>query len=142
MGFGSGSLGGSGGGNLQPFVPPPPAIVYDIWPASLPQFVLRDGYRESPADIIKRTPMDVGEAKQRPLFTTGFKKLPVVLSLDLDQLPILKTFYQDTLQGGTIPFQWIHPRTQQVTTFRMNIMEEQSIIRLSQSLQRHKSHDS
>lgn len=127
MGFGSGGLGSSGGGNLQPFVAPPEAIVYDIWPSTLPQFVLQDGYREAPSDIVKRTLMEVGPPKQRPLFTRGFKKLPVQLSMDLDQVAIFKAFYQDTLLGGTIPFQWVHPRTQEVKTFRANVMEEHSI---------------
>lgn len=131
MGFGSGSLGGSGGGALKPFVPPPQAIVYDVWPGSLPQSALRQSYKEAPADIVKRTPMSKGPAKQRPLLTRGIKPpIPITMEMDAAQIATLKTFYQETLNGGTIPFQWVHPRLQEVRTFRFKKDDSHTITAL------------
>lgn len=127
QGFGSGGFGGTLGGQLKPPAQFPQEIVYDTWPEELPQFVLMDGYRESPADIVRRTPMEIGPAKQRRIFTSGTKKLPVKLWMSFSQVATFKNFYNNTLLGGSIPFQWIHPRTQDITTFKMQVMEEQTI---------------
>ena len=40
------------------------------------------------------------------------------IEVDLDQVAIFQTFYEDTLKDGTLPFSWKHPRTQVNTNFR------------------------
>lgn len=62
--------------------------------------------------------MDEGPAKQRPRFTVGIRPFLVQVELDVDQVAIFQTFYEDTLKDGTIPFSWKHPRTQVNTDFR------------------------
>lgn len=118
--LGSGSLGSGGAGVLAPppFIPPAPPVVLDVWPVGLPQIPLREGYSESEPDVIKRTDMDEGPAKQRPRFTVGIRPFRVQVEMDLDQVATFQTFYEDTLKDGTIPFTWKHPRTQVNTDFR------------------------
>lgn len=117
--LGSGSLGSGGAGVLAPppFIPPAPPVVLDVWPVSLPQLVLRDGYAETEPDVIRRTEMDEGPAKQRPRFTVGIRPFLVQLEMDLDQVAIFETFYEATLKDGSLPFTWKHPRTQVNTDF-------------------------
>lgn len=124
MSLGSGSLGGgtlgSGSGAAlvpPPFVPQAPPVVLDVWPVGLPQIPLREGYSESEPDVIKRTDMDEGPAKQRPKFTVGIRPFVLPLELETDQVDILKTFYASTLKDGTLPFAWKHPRSQTAMAF-------------------------
>lgn len=120
MSFGSGTFGSGGSAALAPppFIPPAPPVVLDVWPVGLPQLVLRDGYAETEPDVIRRTEMDEGPAKQRPRFTVGIRPFLVQIEVDVDQVAIFQTFYEDTLEDGTIPFSWKHPRTQVNTDFR------------------------
>ena len=120
MSLGGGTLGGSGGGVLvpPPFVPPAPPVVLDEWPVSLPQWVLRDGYRESEPDVLYGFQPDEGPAKQRPMFTVAILPFFLTVELDLDQVATFDTFYRDTLKDGTIPFNWVHPRSGVTIAFR------------------------
>lgn len=120
MSFGSGTFGSGGSAALAPppFIPPAPPVVLDVWPVGLPQIPLQDGYAETEPDVIRRTEMDEGPAKQRPRFTVGIRPFLVQVELDVDQVVIFQTFYDDTLKDGTIPFSWKHPRTQVNTDFR------------------------
>lgn len=120
MSFGSGTFGSGSGAALAPppFIPPAPPVVLDVWPATLPQYVLQDGYAEPEPDVIRRTEMDEGPAKQRPRCTVGIRPFLMQIEVDLDQVAIFQTFYEDTLKDGTLPFSWKHPRTQVNTNFR------------------------
>ena len=120
MSFGSGTFGSGPGAALAPppFIPPAPPVVLDVWPVGLPQIPLRDGYAETEPDVIRRTEMDEGPAKQRPRFTVGIRPFLVQIEVDVDQVTTFQTFYEDTLKDGTIPFSWKHPRTQVNTDFR------------------------
>lgn len=118
--LGSGSLGSGSGGALvpPPFTPPAPPVVLEPWPISLPQIPLRDGYRETEPDVVRRFETDEGPAKQRPRFTTGVRPFVLQIEMDIDQVATFDTFYRDTLRDGNIPFAWKHPRTQVNTNFR------------------------
>lgn len=122
MSFGSGTFGSGGSGALAPppFVPPAPPVVLEPWPVTLPQIPLRDGYVETEPNIVRRTPMDEGPAKQRPRFTTGVRPFVVQLEIDVDQVAIFEAFYSTTLRDGTLPFAWKHPRSQVNTTFKFS----------------------
>lgn len=80
------------------------------WPAQLPQILPMAGYQESPPDTALRTPMDAGAAKMRRRFTAQVRPINATLVLTDAQLEILDDFYIDDLEGGTLPFEWEHPR--------------------------------
>ncbi len=129
MSFGSGAFGSGSGAALAPppFIAPAPPVVLDVWPVGLPQIPLRDGYKEHEPNLIKRSPMDAGPAKQRPRFTQGIRPFILQVEMDTEQVAIFETFYADTLRDGTIPFTWKHPRTQVNTDFRFVAGQPQKI---------------
>ncbi|MGE0256916.1 MAG: hypothetical protein AB7N54_20005 [Alphaproteobacteria bacterium] len=88
------------------------------WPDTLPQDVLLDGYDEAFPDVMLRTQMDAGPAKVRRRFTAAVVPMQVTVPLTRTQVATLATFFNDTLEGGTLPFDWVHPRTQDAATFR------------------------
>lgn len=93
-------------------------MVNPAWPAGLPQLVAVDGYGEAPPDTIMRTNMGAGPAKVRRRSTAGIRPLSVLLDLDATQVETLDAFYVETLHGGAVAFDWIHPRTQVAVTLR------------------------
>lgn len=88
-----------------------------VWPASLPQDVERP-YQETLADNTVTTPMEIGPAKKRRRSTAGVSTLSATVQLTTAQTETLQTFFEDTLAGGALRFDWTHPRTQVAAVFR------------------------
>lgn len=88
------------------------------WPATLPQGFLVDGYREVMPKTTIRTPMDAGPAKVRRRFTAGVRMLSGRTAMTREQTETLDTFFNTTLAGGALSFDWTHPRTQAPMTCR------------------------
>lgn len=88
------------------------------WPASLPQYVLEQGYGENLEDQSMETQMDSGPAKIRRRFTTSTRRFQVVVQMTPEEADIFETFYLNTVSGGSVPFDWVHPRTRVAKTFR------------------------
>jgi hypothetical protein len=82
-----------------------------VWPVSLPQAPIADGYQEQQGDSLLRTPMDLGPAKQRPKNTGGVKPVLWTWELDGGELTAFETFFEQTLEGGALAFEMTHPRT-------------------------------
>lgn len=89
------------------------------WPADLPQTVLAAGYEESPPDLVLRTAMDAGPAKVRRRFTAGPRLIPVSAIMTAAQVATLDAFFLESLAGGALAFDWIHPRTQAAASMRI-----------------------
>ena len=91
-----------------------------VWPASLPQKVMIAGYQEQmPQDIVESV-NDQGPTNKRPRSTAAVRDLSVQISCDDAQFETFETFFLETLAQGVLPFDWVHPRTQQDTTFRIS----------------------
>jgi hypothetical protein len=88
------------------------------WPATLPQFVLEGGYQESLQDQTIETQMEAGPAKIRRRFTKSLRRFQMSLMLTSAQAATFETFWQTTCKGGSIPFDWVHPRTRVATAMR------------------------
>lgn len=91
------------------------------WPASLPQYILQDGFSESFAKNTVRTAMDVGPPKMRKRSTNAPRPVSVQQYMTDTQLNVFDTFYASTLGWGAERFDWVHPRTQAVKEFRFTI---------------------
>jgi hypothetical protein len=90
-----------------------------VWPASLPTRMQADsGVTEQPPDIVIESTMDAGPPKARRRFTAGYRIVGGSLALTHDQRATLDAFFLDTLEGGALPFDWIHPITSAPATFR------------------------
>lgn len=77
-----------------------------VWPASLPQIPLRNGFSESGQGATIRTQMDVGPAKLRARYTAEIVNFNISLVLTTPQRSTLETFYQTTTVFGSCPFDW------------------------------------
>lgn len=84
-------------------------LMVSVWPETLPQKLLVDGYSQSAANTLLRSEMETGPAKQRRRFSAGVVPLSGKLILDWDELDILRAFYDTTLIGGSLRFIWKDP---------------------------------
>lgn len=88
------------------------------WPSDLPDAVLEDGYAESMADNMIRSPMDVGPPKVRRRGTSAPRAIALRQLLTTAQVANLETFYYSTTSGGSLAFTWEHPRTGSSSSMR------------------------
>ena len=79
------------------------------WPITLPASPLVEGFRETPPDTVLRSPMDQGPAKLRRRTTAGTGALSLTYLLSRAQVNALMDFFNDTLAGGSLPFDFTHP---------------------------------
>lgn len=72
------------------------AVSY-VWPGSLPQTPLADGYAETPSDIVERMPMDKGPAK---MLWRGVMAEPLSVAFLMTdaQLATLRNFVKNTIK--------------------------------------------
>jgi len=90
-----------------------------VWPISLPQRPLADGYSEQPPNLVVRSPMDVGPAKVRRRTTAGVTRLQMAFHLTPAQLATFRGFLANDIQDRALAFTWAHPVTGVVGTFRI-----------------------
>lgn len=81
------------------------------WPASLPQKLLLSGFSEQPPDTRIRGEMDQGPPKMRRRSTASSRPINGEIHCTASQVETLDDFYNDTVDGGTLRFDWEHPRT-------------------------------
>ena len=89
-----------------------------VWPAGLPQRPSVGGYQERFTETALRTPMEAGAAKLRRRFTAAPRQMDLSFRMTPVQVALIRTFYEDTTGGGTLPFDWVHPRDGSTATFR------------------------
>ena len=90
-----------------------------VWPVTLPtRFQAQPGVVEQPPNVTIETAMDAGPPKMRRRFTAGDRIVQGALALTRTQRATLDTFFMDTLAGGSLSFDWIHPITGAPATMR------------------------
>ena len=62
--------------------------------------------------------MEVGPAKKRRRFTKGIDLFQSTINMDIDDYNTLRNFYNTTLAGGTLTFNFDHPFTGTTSEFR------------------------
>lgn len=92
-----------------------------IYPTGLPAFVLQDGFSEKLNNQTIESQTDTGNPKVRRRFTKQIRTFSVTIQLDAAQRETFESFWQDTLAGGSLPFEWLHPMTRVPTTFRFRL---------------------
>ena len=88
------------------------------WPNTLPAYVTESGFNEQFQDQNTESTMDTGPAKTRRRFTKAIRFITCNLNMTAEQVDTFETFFRTTTKGGSLPFDWVHPRTQASTTFR------------------------
>lgn len=88
------------------------------WPTSLPQKPLAGSYEENQETQVARTQMSIGPAKQRRRFTKTVDVFSCEFLMDESQVVTFKDFFNNTLGGGALTYDWEDPRTGTTQTFR------------------------
>ncbi|MFZ1682104.1 MAG: hypothetical protein WAT70_13880 [Rhizobiaceae bacterium] len=90
-----------------------------IWPAALPQFVLRQGYEERPRRGSRLFEPDDGAPVERPSGTVRLSAIAASLRMSGKELSLFERFVAREIGGGTLDFLMPHPRTRVQTTMRL-----------------------
>ena len=89
------------------------------WPESLYGCILKSGFKETPPENTIRTDMGYGPAKVRRRTTANIRKFSISMFFSSTQLTTFETFYTTTISSGSVSFNFRHPRTQAVESFRI-----------------------
>lgn len=89
-----------------------------IWPGTLQQLVSEANFGMAIGETVLRTDMEVGPQKTRRRFTKPVNSFTTSIYLTLAQYNTFYTFYNTTLNGGSLAFTFNHPITQVPTDFR------------------------
>ena len=100
----------------------------DDWPASLPQKPQQDGFSATKVDGRLRTAMSEGPEKVRRRFTATSENLTCAFFFSAAQLAVFKTFFDTTLVGGSLAYNWVHPVTSAACICRIQDMPVVSAI--------------
>ncbi len=77
------------------------------WPASLPQYPLRQGFTVAPMDNVARAPVELGPAKQRPRSTAALVRVSCRVKVGSEtERDTLMAFHDTTLAQGALRFTW------------------------------------
>jgi hypothetical protein len=88
------------------------------YPITLPQQALVDGFNLKAKAQNIRTQMESGPSKVRRRFTKKISNFKITQRLTAAQFDILETFYDTTLQGGSLSFTFTHPINGTTLTLR------------------------
>lgn len=88
------------------------------WPETLPQYFLLSGYTETLPDNMIASKIDVGRQKRRKRYTVANTTITGNIALTATQKATLETFYNVTLGGGVLAFDWVNPVTQVAYEFQ------------------------
>lgn len=87
------------------------------WPATLQQLVNEGGFTMTIGDTSVRSDMDTGLPKIRRRFTKSIDFANVNIWVDVAQYNTWRTFYDTSIDGGTLAFELEHPITGVLTEF-------------------------
>lgn len=88
------------------------------WPSTLQQLLNESNFGIAKGETVLRTDMDIGPAKTRRRFTKSVDTFTGSIWVTPDEYLIFETFYDTTLNGGSLTFTFPHPITQVPTDFR------------------------
>jgi hypothetical protein len=102
------------------------SLATPVWPSDLPQKLEQTTYSETLPSVTVRTEMDSGAPKVRRRFTAGIENIQGTMLLTRDEAETLDTWFNETLQGGAVSFQWKHPR-RETEDVEMRFLEPPSL---------------
>ncbi len=90
-----------------------------IWPAALPQFVLRQGYEERPQRAVRAFQPDDGAPVERPSGTVRLAGIAATFRMSGRELALFEGFVTRDLAGGVRDFLMPHPRTREQVKMKL-----------------------
>lgn len=88
------------------------------WPVSLQDKFNVDNFTVKLGSTTVRSQMDVGPDKVRRRFTDAVDIYTASIDLDIEEYTDLKTFFENTLGGGSLTFSFYNPLTDTTDEFR------------------------
>ena len=88
------------------------------WPSTLQQLLSEANFSYEIADTAIRTDMEIGPQKVRRRFTRPVNSLTGSIYLTMEEFNFFYTFYNTTLNGGVLPFEYYHPITKELNEWR------------------------
>ena len=82
-----------------------------IWPVSLPQSPLLDGFQDGVGSFLLQSSPDMGPRQLRVRYSSGEVPMAATFLMSPSQYITFVDFYELTLRGGLVRFQWVHPLT-------------------------------
>jgi hypothetical protein len=79
------------------------------WPTALPQRLSLNGNQVSPIDNAVAIDVESGEPLTRLRFTGDMQTVDGTITIDGDQLDMLRNFWKYDLKRGTLRFNWEDP---------------------------------
>lgn len=89
------------------------------WPSSLQQLLNQDSFSIALPQSWIESVTDIGPKKRRRRTTQNYEQITCTIWVDTDGYVTFKNFYDVTLDGGVLPFVFINPITQVLTSYRM-----------------------
>ena len=81
------------------------------WPAGLPQCPILNGFSEQRQRNVVAFEPEVGPPKMRRRSTAVGVLTSIAYRMTVAHVSTFNTFYEDTLEDGSLPFEWDHPIT-------------------------------
>ncbi len=88
------------------------------WPGTLPNKQFLDGLVYAPADQSISTDMETGPPKRRRRFSAAYASVQVPMIVTGTELAAFETFYETTLEGGSLSFTWTDPSDGATVTYQ------------------------
>lgn len=88
------------------------------WPSGLQQLLNTDGFAEQLGTVAIRSENDVGPAKVRARSTKAVDNITCSINVNATEMAIMKSFFRVDLGQGVMPFEFNHPLTQDLETYR------------------------
>jgi len=104
------------------------------WPAGLPQCPILNGWSETPQPNIGAFAPEVGPPKMKRRSTAKTWLSTLTYRMTSAQVVTFKTFYETTLEDGSLPFTWPHPVTKTSYSWNFNPGDEPTITRTAPSV--------
>jgi hypothetical protein len=91
-----------------------------VWPATLPQYFLRDGYSETDPDNLISSDTSIGPAKLRRRSTSAIRPIAGTIVVTEAQYAIFQSFRANDIKSGALPFTFPDPHTRAAILVRLH----------------------
>ena len=81
------------------------------WPPGIPVFPLLEGFSYQPANTLLASEVESGPPKVRRRTTAGVERWSGTFLLTAVQTEIFRSWFENDLAGGALPFDQTHPVT-------------------------------
>lgn len=88
------------------------------WPTSLQQFFSEENFGFTIGDTTVVSDNDIGPKKRRRRFSRSVDRMTASIFLTTAQYSVFRSFFDTTLAGGVLAFEFPHPITGVLTEFK------------------------